>query len=105
MESKWKENLTRTMLKLFENESRLFTGTDSDSWAMHIQAFIELSETHDAQNSETLLKFIRPTVGPWPKMVWDKFEFEFEFEFESNHTWIGFSRLAESKYSSEITRA
>ena len=49
MKSKFKENLTRTLLKLFENESKLFTGTDSRSWDMQLKTFIELAETHEAQ--------------------------------------------------------
>ena len=75
------------MLKLFENESRLFTGTDSRSWAMHLETFIELAETHEVRNTETLLQLIRWTLGPGHKMVWDK------FKSKPNHTWIGFLRL------------
>ena len=55
MESKCKENLTITVLKLFENESRLFNGTYSRSWAMNIQKFIELAENHELRYAETLL--------------------------------------------------
>ena len=86
-ESKCEENLTRTVLKLFENESRLFPGTDSRSWAMHLQTFIELAKTHEVRNSETLLQLIRWDLGPGAKMGWD------EFKSEPNHAWMGFLRL------------
>ena len=76
MKSKSKENLTRTVLKFFEKEFKLFTRTDSRSWAMHLETFIELAETHEVRNNETLLQLFRWTLGPGPKMVWDKFKSE-----------------------------
>ena len=60
---------------------------------------MELAETHEVRNPETLLQLIRWTLGPGPKMVLDK------FKFGPNHTWHGFLRLMESKYSLEITHA
>ena len=86
-------------MKLYEKESSQFTGTDSRSWAIHLQTFIELAETHEVRNPETLLQLIRWTLGPGPKMVWDR------FKLEPDHTWEGFLRMMESKYSSAITHA
>ena len=87
------------MLKFFENGSRLFTGTDSRSWAMHPETFIELAETHGVRNAEALIQLICWNLSPGPKMVWD------EFKSEPNHAWIGFLRLMDFKYSSVITHA
>ena len=67
MESKCKENLTRTVLKFFEKECRLFTGTHSRSWAMHLETFIELAETLEVRNNETLLQLIRWTQVQDPR--------------------------------------
>ena len=89
IEPKWEKNLTRTLLQLFENESRRFTGTDRSSKAMHLRTFIELGGTHEGRKTETILKLVSWTQGPGPKMVWDK------FKSEPSHTWIGFLRFAE----------
>ena len=91
MESICEKNLTTTVLKLFENESRLFGGTDSCSWTMHFQKFIELVATHEVQNNETSLQLILRTLGPGPIVIWD------DFEPEPKHTWIEFLKLTESK--------
>ena len=99
MYSKCKENLTKNLLKLFENESKLFTETESRSWSMHLQPIIELAENHEVRNTETIIELIRWTLGPGLMMVRDK------FKSEPDHTRIGFLRHVDSKYSSEITHA
>ena len=86
-------------MRLFEKESSQFPGTGSRSWAIHLQTFTELAETHEARNPETLLQLVRWTLGPEPKMVWGG------FKLKPDHTGNGFLRLMESKYSSEITYA
>ena len=52
-ESRSKENLAKTLLKLQEKEFSRFTETDSRSWAIHLQKFIELAETHEVRNPAT----------------------------------------------------
>ena len=79
-ESRSKENLAKTVFKIYEKEFSQFAGIDSRLWAIHLQTFVELAETHEVRNPETLLQLIRWTLGPGPKMVLDK------FKSEPNHT-------------------
>ena len=64
----------------------------------YIQCLL-VSETHEVQDTETLLQVMRWTLGPRPKMIWDR------FKLEHDNTWGRFLRLMESKYSSVITHA
>ena len=54
------------MLKLFENESTLVTGTDSRFWGMPLQSFIELAETREIRDTEMMLQLIHRTIGSGP---------------------------------------
>lgn len=71
--SKKKSTFTHLLLKRYEKESMLFTGTDNNSWAVHLRKYTELGKSHDIEDQSILLSLVQWTLGPGPRMSWERY--------------------------------
>lgn len=94
--SKRKGSFRTTILKMYEKEPNLFTGTDSRSWATHLYTYCELAESHDITEPGVVLAMILWTLGPGPKMVWKR------YRNEECSSWDGFVEIMGNTYNSEM---
>eukprot|EP00171_Calliarthron_tuberculosum_P015218 IDg15218t1 len=97
--TKKKSSFTFSLLKRYAKESMLFTGTDNNSWAVHLRKYTELGKSHDVEENAILLSLVQWTLGPGPKMCWER------YVASTTANWEGFLRLITNTYSSDVVHA
>ncbi len=94
-----KHNFVSTLMKRHEKESTLLTGTDNRSWTCHVELFEEMAKAHGITNENELLRMIQWTLGPGPKMRWER------FCDTPGASWFSFKEMMQATYNSEIVHA
>lgn len=77
----------------------MFTGTDNRSWICHVQNFEALAKSHDVNCDATLLELVQWTLGPGPKMSWERYVKEIQA------TWEGYKVMMSKRHNSSSVHA
>lgn len=75
------------LLKRYTKERILFTVTSNKSWKIHSRNYELLGRSHSIRNNQILFELIHWTLGPSPKMFWER------FVERSNGSWNIFKML------------
>ncbi len=97
--SRQKTSFTQTIMKKYDKENELFSGTDNKSWSCHLQKFKEMGKAHDVVDDDTLLGIVQWTLRAGPLMAYER------YCAQPNASWTGFIDLMNNTYNSEIIHA
>ena len=94
-----KSKFVTSLMKRYSNDATLFNGMNNKSWMVYLRKYMLLGESHSLQDEETLLHLVHWTLGPGPKMFWER------FIDQKNVNWDSFKSAMEKRYNSKIIHA